>query len=116
MKKLSSTDLEMSRSIKEHSVRIMAVIKLYVDNIQHLDRIEPNIEALGQSHFERGIKSEYLDVLGPVFAHTIRPLLVKRELWSLNLEEVWLAVFKNISELMKRGYPKDKRKTSKFLK
>jgi len=46
MKKLSSTDLEMSRSIKEHSVRIMAVIKLYVDNIQHLDRIEPNIEAL----------------------------------------------------------------------
>ena len=63
MKKLSSTDLEMSRfapkdkelqssyflprSIKEHSVRIMAVIKLYVDNIHHLDRIEPNIEALG---------------------------------------------------------------------
>ena len=63
MKKLSSTDLEMSRfaledkecqsshfllrRIKEHSVRIMAVIKLYIDNIQHLDRIEPNIEALG---------------------------------------------------------------------
>ena len=30
--------------------------------------------------------------------------------------QVWLAVFKHISDLMKKGYPKDRRKKSKFLK
>ena len=43
----------------------------------------------GRGHFERGIKSEYLEVLGPVFAHSVRPLLVNKDLWSLKLEEVF---------------------------
>ena len=61
----------------------------------------------GSSHFHRGIKSEYIDVMGPVFCNTIRkvllriiqfdeletnfkrrPILVRKELWSLELEEV----------------------------
>ena len=43
----------------------------------------------GRGHFERGIKSEYLEVLGPIFAHSVRPLLVNKDLWSLKLEEVF---------------------------
>merc|ERR1719228_1447181 len=114
-KNLSSSDLEMSRKIKEHSGRVMAVLRVYVDNIHQLDKVEKTLEALGRGHFARGIKSEYLEVLGPIFAHSVRPLLVNKDLWSLKLEEVWLAVFKHISDLMKKGYPKDRRKKSKFL-
>ena len=46
----------------------------------------------GRGHFERGIKSEYLEVLGPVFAHSVRPLLVNKDLWSLKLEEVFYQI------------------------
>ena len=51
----------------------------------------------GRGHFERGIKSEYLEVLGPVFAHSVRPLLVNKDLWSLKLEEVFSFHFVSIS-------------------
>ena len=51
----------------------------------------------GRGHFERGIKSEYLEVLGPVFAHSVRPLLVNKDLWSLKLEEVFSFHFLSLS-------------------
>jgi len=116
MKKLSSTDLDMTKKIKEHSVRVMGLVRLYVENIYEIEKITPNVENLGKAHYQRGIKSEYIDVMGPVFCNTIRPLLVMKDLWSLELEEVWLTLFKKISETMKKGYPREKRKSSKFLK
>jgi len=54
--------------------------------------------------------------MGPVFCNTIRPILVRKNLWNIELEEVYLVMFKKIVEIMKRGYPKEKRKTSKLLK
>ena len=32
-------------------------------------------------------------MLGPIFAHSVRPLLVNKDLWSLKLEEVFVFVF-----------------------
>jgi len=116
MKKISSSDLDMTRKIKEHSGRVMGLVRLYVENIHDIEKITPNIETLGKSHYQRGIKSEYIDVMGPIFCNTIRPLLVRKDLWSLQLEEVWLCLFRKISETMKKGYPREKRKSSKFLK
>jgi len=116
MKKLSTCDLDMTRKIKEHSGRVMGLVRLYVENIHDIDKIAPNIESLGKAHFTRGIKSEYIDVMGPIFCNTIRPELVRKDLWSLQQEEVWLMLFKKISETMKKGYPREKRKSSKFLK
>ena len=42
-------------------------------------------------------------------------------LWSLknnpiDISKVWLCLFKVICQTMKRGYPQDRRKTSKFLR
>jgi len=116
MKKLSTSDLDMTRKIKEHSGRVMGLVRLYVENIDDIEKIAPNIESLGKSHYQRGIKSEYIDVMGPIFCNTIRPLLVQKDMWSIQQEEVWLALFKKITETMKKGYPREKRKTSKFLK
>jgi len=116
MKKLSTCDLDMTRKIKEHSGRVMGLVRLYVENIDDIQKIAPNIENLGKAHFSRGIKSEYIDVMGPIFCNTIRPVLVRKDLWSLQQEEVWLMLFKKISETMKKGYPREKRKSSKFLK
>ena len=83
----------------------MGLVRLYVENIHDIEKITPNIESLGdnifweeilfwcemlsgKSHYQRGIKSEYIDVMGPIFCNTIRPLLIRKDLWSLQLEEV----------------------------
>ncbi len=43
---------------------------------------------VGEFHYKRGVRSEYLDVMGPLFTHTIRPILLHRKLWSIHMEEV----------------------------
>jgi len=113
MKRLSSSDLEMTRKVKEHSSRIMAVVRLFIENIDDVSRVTEELENLGSAHYRRGIKSEFIDVMGPIFCNTIRPLLVKKDLWTIELEEVWLTLFKKICRSMKKGYPKEKRKTFK---
>ena len=85
----------------------MSVVRLYIENIRDLDNISADIENLGKitglrfielnynvglpsgaRHYQMGIKSEYIEVMGPVFCNTVRPLLVFNNLWTLQLEEV----------------------------
>ena len=87
----------------------MVVVRLYIENIRDLDNISADIEKLGKitglrfielnynmglpsgaRHYKMGIKSksEYIEVMGPVFCNTVRPLLVFNYLWTLQLEEV----------------------------
>ena len=47
----------------------------------------------GARHYQMGIKSEYIEVMGPVFCNTVRPLLVLNNLWTLQLEEVKIVQF-----------------------
>ena len=77
------------RKVREHSGRIMAVLRLFIDNIEDISTVTTQLEKLGQvsnvnlqtirvmkstgsSHFQRGIKSEFIDVMGPIFCNTIR--------------------------------------------
>ena len=103
------------RNIKEHSDRIMAVVRLYIENIQNLGNIAADIEKLGKMtgwsellslinvdlpgarHYQMGIKSEYIDVMGPVFCNTVRPLLVFNNTWTLQLEEVKIVSVSSLS-------------------
>ena len=39
----------MRRKIKEHSGRVMAVLRIYVANIHQLDKVEKTLEALGET-------------------------------------------------------------------
>ena len=38
----------IDRKIKEHSGRIMAVVRLYIDNINNLNQVSADIEKLGK--------------------------------------------------------------------
>ena len=38
----------LHRKIKEHSGRVMAVLRVYVDNIHNLEKVEKTLEALGK--------------------------------------------------------------------
>ena len=52
-----------------------------------------NVELPGARHHQMGIKREYIEVMGPVFCNTVRPLLVLNNLWTLQLEEVKIVQF-----------------------
>ena len=53
----------------------------------------------------QGITLEHLEMLGPLICHTIRPLVFRSGLWTIELEKSWNHLFEMIALLMKRGYP-----------
>ena len=53
----------------------------------------------------QGITLEHLEMLGPLIGHTIRPLVFRSGLWTIELEKSWNHLFEMIALLMKRGYP-----------
>ena len=44
-------------------------------------------------------------MLGPLICHTIRPLVFRAGLWTIELEKSWNHLFDMVATLMKRGYP-----------
>ncbi len=44
-------------------------------------------------------------MLGPIVCHTIRPVVFKSGLWSIEVEKSWNHLFDMVAVLMKRGYP-----------
>ena len=53
----------------------------------------------------QGITQEHLEMLGPLICHTIRPLVFRAGLWTIELEKSWNHLFDMVATLMKRGYP-----------
>ena len=54
---------------------------------------------------QQGITEEHLDMLGPIVCHTIRPVVFKSGLWSIEVEKSWNHLFDMVAVLMRRGYP-----------
>ena len=44
-------------------------------------------------------------MLGPIVCHTIRPVVFKSGLWSIEVEKSWNHLFDMVAVLMRRGYP-----------
>ena len=44
-------------------------------------------------------------MLGPLICHTIRPVVFRAGLWTIELEKSWNHLFEVVATLMKRGYP-----------
>ena len=42
--------------------------------------------------FAQGVARQQLELLGPILAHVIRPLVWVRGLWSIELEKVWKSI------------------------
>ena len=70
--------------------------------------------------FAQGVARQQLELLGPILAHVIRPLVWVRGLWSIELEKVeksncftsltmkaWTHLFDIVACLMKLGYPQE---------
>ena len=74
-------------------------------NKVHLRKANLNLSPLPPSLPPKGISEEHLDMLGPIVCHTIRPVVFKSGLWSIEVEKSWNHLFDMVAVLMRRGYP-----------
>lgn len=44
-------------------------------------------------------------MMGPIICHTIRPVVFKAGLWSIEVEKSWNHLFEMLAILMKKGFP-----------
>ncbi len=52
----------------------------------------------------KGLTEEQMDMLGPVVCHTLRPLVFRSGLWSIEVEKAWTQLFDLVAAFMKEGH------------
>ena len=67
-------------------------------------KLESYLALLGRLHQKHHIKRQYLDVMGPLFCQTVRPVLQAESQWSTEVREAWLHLFRMIAFRLKQGY------------
>ena len=65
-----------------------------VQNIDEQKKFEQYLSYLGKLHEELGVDRALLDVLGPVFVQTIRPVLQAEAQWDNEVREAWMRLFR----------------------
>jgi len=97
--------VRVSDALRMHASRVLAIVEDIVDNTGNPDKIRKLMQDLGRNHYKQGITQEHLDMLGPIICQTIRPLVFKAGLWTIEVEKSWTHLFDMVATLMKRGYP-----------
>lgn len=68
--------------LNRHFEKIVPILDDLIRSMPDLVRIEAVLGRLGEIHCSEGIKPNLLDVMGPVFCNTVRPLLLVQGQWS----------------------------------
>lgn len=78
------------------------------------ERIRLALAQAGHRRWEEGVDQHQLELLGPVLAHVIRPLVWAKGLWTIELEKAWTHLFDIVACLMKLGYPQQFEEDEEF--
>ena len=70
------------------------VVETVVENLEEPGRYEQYLAYLGGLHEQLGIARGHLDVMGPVFCQTIRPVLQAEAQWDNQVRETWMHLFR----------------------
>jgi len=107
--------VKVSEALRMHASRVLAIVEDIVENTGNPDKIRSLMQDLGRNHHQQGITQEHLDMLGPIICHTIRPLVFRAGLWTIEVEKSWSHLFDMVATLMKRGYPEVERSLQGFF-
>ena len=67
-------------------------------------RFRAYLTAVGAFHAKAGVRRQHLDVMGPFFCQTIRPVLQTEARWNGEMRQTWSRFFRIITYYMKKGY------------
>ena len=90
--------------LENHARLVMNVVHELVTNIDHLDVVYERLRTLGLFHVRSQVPARYLDIMGPIFCNAVRPILLSQDVWSPEVEESWMEVFKVLTMIMKKSY------------
>ena len=82
----------------------MNVVHEMVTIIDNLDYLLARLTRLGLFHVKNNVPHQYLDIMGPIFCNAVRPILLHHDIWSPDVEEAWMEIFKILTTIMKKGY------------
>ena len=92
---------------RSHAMAIGSVVAEIQEHAGNPERIRQSLAQAGQRRYLEGVARQQLDMLGPVLAHVIRPLVWEKGLWSIEVEKAWTHLFDIVACLMKLGYPQE---------
>ncbi len=91
-------------ALKMHSSRVLALVVDLIGSAGNPEKVRNMLQDLGRHHRRQGITEEQLDMLGPVVCHTLRPMVFRSGLWSIEVEKSWTHLFDLVAALMKEGH------------
>ena len=92
---------------RSHAMAIGSVVAEIQEHAGNPEKIRMSLAQAGQRRYLEGVERQQLDMLGPVLAHVIRPLVWEKGLWSIEVEKAWTHLFDIVACLMKLGYPQE---------
>jgi len=99
--------ISVGEALKSHAAAIGSVLGEIQEHAGNPERIRFSLAQAGQRRYLEGVERQQLDMLGPILAHVIRPLVWERRLWSVEVEKAWTHLFDIVACLMKLGYPQE---------
>jgi len=97
----------IGEALRSHAIAIGSVVAEIQEHAGNPERIRMSLAQAGQRRYLEGVERQQLDMLGPVLAHVIRPLVWEKGLWSIEVEKAWTHLFDIVACLMKLGYPQE---------
>ncbi|XP_030629788.1 x globin [Chanos chanos] len=102
--------LSTSKELRAHGLRVMSFIEKSVARLDQLERLYQLALELGKSHYRYNAPPKYYEYVGSEFICAVQPIL--KEKWTPELEEAWKALFRYVTQIMKKGFEEEEIKHS----
>ena len=95
--------------LENHARLVMNVVHEFVTNIDNLDSLNDKLLMLGKFHVKNEVPERFLDIMGPIFCNAVRPILLQNDVWSQDVEDSWMELFRILTSKMRKAYDGDRR-------
>jgi hemoglobin-like flavoprotein len=81
--------------------KLMATLAFAVDSLAHLERIAPEVRALGRRHAGYGVQERHYDTVGAALMWTLERVLGSG--FTREMADAWSAAYAVLADMMKQG-------------
>ncbi len=85
----------------EQQKKLLASLKLVVDNIRKPEKLGPALEQMGARHVQYGTKEAHYPAVGATLLKSLAE--IAGDLWNDELQDAWATAYGAISEIMLQG-------------
>ncbi|XP_043917986.1 neuroglobin [Protopterus annectens] len=99
--------LQLSRELQAHGLRVMSFIEKSVARLQQEDKLQQLAFELGRCHCRYNALPKYFEYVAFQFMTAVKPIL--KEKWTSEVDDAWKALFKYLISLMKKGFQEEEK-------